>query len=95
MDALLGHWLPMGIPRGSLVERIRYGRELLMEITGRDFGYDAMQWHDHLWDTDDGGYRWARRSREKWARQVEAAINNLEWQEAVRSLLSSAKPPPG
>jgi hypothetical protein len=95
MHALLGHWLPMGMPREwSLADRIRHGREFLMQITRRDFRYDAMRWHDHLWDTDEGGYRWARRSRDKWARQVEAATSNPEWQKAVRKLEASAEPGP-
>jgi hypothetical protein len=93
MHSLLGHWLPMGMPREwSIADRIRHGREFLMRITRQDFGYDAMRWHNHLWDTDAGGYRWARRSRDKWARQVEAAISNPEWQQAVRELEASAEP---
>jgi hypothetical protein len=76
----------------SLPDRIRHGREFLVRITGRDFGYDATRWHDYLWDTGDGGYRWARRSRDKWARQVEAATRAPEWQQAVRELERRAEP---
>ncbi len=87
MHSLLGHWLPMGMSRDwSLADRIRHGREFLVRITRQDFGYDAMRWHNHLWDTDAGGYRWARRGRDKWARQVEAAVSSPEWQAAVAAL---------
>jgi hypothetical protein len=75
----------------SLADRIRHGREFLVRITRQDFGYHAMRWHDHLWDTDAGGYRWGRRSRDKWARQVEAAISTLQWQQAVRELEARAE----
>jgi hypothetical protein len=82
----------MGMPRDwSMAQRIEHGRDFLVKITRQDFRYDAMRWHDYLWDTDAGGYRWCRRSREKWARQVELAINNPEWQAAVRELEVSGK----
>ncbi|HTU19472.1 MAG TPA: hypothetical protein VMG10_15535 [Gemmataceae bacterium] len=91
MHALLGHLLPMGMPREwSMAERIRHGREFLMRITRKDFGYNAMQWHDYLWDSNEGGYRWARRSRDKWLRQVKAAISAPQWQQAVRELEANA-----
>jgi hypothetical protein len=87
MEALLGHQLKMGMPREwSNVKRIKYGREFLVKITRQDFGYDAMKWHEYLWNSDAGGYRWRRRSQEKWTRYVEAAINNPEWQKAVSEL---------
>jgi hypothetical protein len=90
MYALLGRLLPMGMPREwSLVERIQHGRNFLMQITGQDFGYNAIRWHDYLWDSNLGGYRWARRSRDKWRRQVEAAISVPEWQQAVRELAAN------
>jgi hypothetical protein len=93
MRSLLGHRLPMGMPREwSIADRVRHGRELLVLITRKDFGYDAMRWHDYLWNTDAGGYRWARRSRDKWARHVQEAISRPESQQAVRELEASAEP---
>ncbi len=66
MHAMLGYTSPMGMPCDwSLAERIQHGREFLVRITREDFGYDAMRWHNDLWDNDAGGYRWARRSRDK------------------------------
>ena len=94
MYALLGHLLPMGMPRDwSVAQRIKHGHEFLVKITHQDFGYDAMRWHDYLWDSGAGGYRWSRRSREKWARQVEAAISDPVWQEAIRELDRTATEP--
>ncbi len=87
MRSLLGQMLPMGTPdEWSMAQRIEHGRDFLVKITCQDFRYDAMRWHDYLWDTDAGGYRWCRRSREKWARQVELAINNPQWKAAVSEL---------
>ena len=89
MTSLLGQKLRMGdLGKGSLPKRIKAGREFLMRITKQDFGYDALRWHDYLWDTNAGGYRWSRRSRSKWTRYVEAAISREDWQGAVEELLS-------
>ena len=55
MAQLHGRQLPMG-PRKEVRDRVLARREFLVQITGRDFGYDAFQWHEYLWDTDAGGY---------------------------------------
>jgi hypothetical protein len=89
MYQLLGRQLPMG-PREGIRDRIRSGREFLVSITGRDFGYDALRWHEYLWDTDAGGYRWSRRSREKWARLAVTAMDDTGWRQAVQELESEA-----
>ena len=87
MEAFLGHMLDMGMPRDwSKAQRIKFGRELLVKITGRDFGYDPIQWHHYLWEVDAGGYRWSRSSENKWARYAEAALDDPEWREAVKEL---------
>lgn len=94
MAALLGHQLRMGMPRNwSIAQRIRYGRDFLMRITRQDFGYDALRWHEYLWESDAGGYRWARRSREKWRRHVEVAISRPEWQETIQELANEPSRP--
>ena len=87
MHSLLGHRLPFDTPKEwSLADLVKHGREFLVQITHQDFGYDAKSWHDYLWDSDAGGYRWGRRSREKWARQVEIAMLDPEWRQAVKEL---------
>src|SRR5262245_35103545 len=72
---------------GDLKADIRRRREWLVRIGGGpDFGYDALRWHEHLWATDAGGYKWCRRSSDKWARQVRAGMNRPGWAEAVSAL---------
>jgi len=85
MANLCGHHLPIGSP-SDLSERIRSGLEFLRRITRQDFGYNPVQWHEYLWETDAGGYRWSRRSREKWLRVAEAALADPAWLEVVRQL---------
>jgi hypothetical protein len=86
MTLLLGGFVAR-LSTGDLKADIRQGREWLLGIaSGCDFGYDALRWHEHLWTTDAGGYKWCRRSSAKWAREVQVAINRPEWAEAVRCL---------
>jgi len=87
MRFLLGISLPMGSSSNwTMAQRIRHGREQLARITGQDFGYDALRWHEHLWATDAGGYKWSRRSPDKWMRHVRAGMARPGWAQAVREL---------
>jgi hypothetical protein len=86
MALLLGRFVAR-LSTGDLKADIRRGREWLVRISGgNDFGYDALQWHNYLWSTDAGGYRWSRRSPDKWARYVHAAMKRPGWADAVRAL---------
>jgi hypothetical protein len=85
MTLLTGGFIAM-LSTGDLKRDIQRGREWLVETTGEDFGYDALRWHEYLWETDAGGYRWSRRSAEKWARHVRAGMSRPGWAEAVREL---------
>jgi hypothetical protein len=85
MRLLLGQFVAR-LSTGDLKADIRHGREWLVNIAGQDFGYDALRWHDYLWDSDAGGYRWERRSRDKWAREALLAMGNPAWQQAVQEL---------
>ena len=76
--------------RGGLGESIRQGRNRLTRITRQDFGYDAVRWHEYLWETDAGGCRWCRRSPEKWLRHVRAGMARPGWAEAVAELMAEA-----
>lgn len=83
MYGLLGEWLPMGMPDDqSLADRIRDGREFLVELAGLDLGYDATAWHEHLCATDDGGYCWSNKHLE-FPKRISAAMSNPEWKAAI------------
>ncbi len=88
MTLLLGG-LATPLSSGNLKADIQSGRDWLVEITGQDFGYDALRWHEYLWETDAGGYRWSRRSSDKWARHVRAGMSRSGWAEAVQELEGS------
>lgn len=48
-------------PSSRLKDRIAYGRRLLVQFTGQDFGFDLQKWHDYLQQSDAGGYRWSNK----------------------------------
>jgi hypothetical protein len=86
MHGLLGHQLPMGVPRDwSLAERIRHGHDFLVRIARVDLGYEPQAWHEHLRATNAGGYRWGNKHL-GFPRQIAAALVNPDWQAAVASL---------
>ena len=74
--------LPM-MRYGSLAEGIARGRQQLARMTGRDFGYDLMAWHNHLVESNVGGYRSAGRHG-GYPDAIQRALGNREWQAAVR-----------
>lgn len=86
MSLLLGGFVARQ-STGNIKTDIRRGREWLVRIAdGQDFGYDALRWHDYLWLTNLGGYKWSRRSPDKWMRHVRAGMARPGWAEAVREL---------
>jgi hypothetical protein len=86
MAMLLGEWLPMGMPvEWTVAERIRRGREYLVELAKEDFGYDLHAWHDYLRATNAGGYRWSN-GHLGMPRRIEAALASAEWRAAVAGL---------
>jgi hypothetical protein len=95
MPAQIGMWLFLGtaLPNGlgrnqTIAERIETGRAWLMKCTRQDFGYDALHWHEYLWETNAGGYKSSRRDYEKWRRVVSDAAQRPEWVAAVSELQS-------
>ena len=86
MHGLLGHLLPMGMPRDeSLADRIRSGHEFLVDLAGVDLGYDPQVWHEYLRSTGVGGYRWSNKHL-GFPRRIAAAVADPEWQAAITSL---------
>jgi hypothetical protein len=68
----------------SLPVRIGRGHDFLVKITGEDFGYDLLGWHNHLKVTRQGGYAYGRNIA--LPRIMKAALESSEWQEATRTL---------
>ena len=83
---ICGEALPR-VRDASLPERVREGHDFLVQITGRDFGYDLRAWHDYLKESRDGGYTYGRNI--VLPRIMQAALRSPEWQEAVRDLQTS------
>ena len=93
---LLGERLPMGTPdEWSLVDIIRGGHELLVDIAKVDLGYDPQKWHDHLRATNAGGYRWSNKHL-GFPKQIAEALANEEWRVVVEQLSrpAAARPLP-
>src|SRR5262245_49504021 len=78
MTLLLGGFVAR-LSTGDLKADLQQGRDWLKRITKQDFGHDVMRWHDYLWESDAGGYKWCRRSKERWAREILRAMNQPEW----------------
>ena len=61
---------------------------MLRELTGKDFGYDLVAWHNHLKDLREGGYTWGRNIT--LPRIMKAALASTEWQNVVEGLKDEA-----
>jgi hypothetical protein len=85
---LMGEDLP-SLPEADTVERMRRGREALVSITGQDFGFDLVRWHEHLRETDAGGYRWSNKHL-GMPRQIAVTLANAEWQDARKQIEKKA-----
>src|SRR5262245_32750237 len=64
--------------------RVQQGHDLLVSITGKDFGYDLVAWHNHLKESRQGGYTYGRNVT--MPRIMQSALGSAEWREAVRGL---------
>ena len=86
MQALLGAFLPMGMPRDwTMRQRVKHGHDYLVTLARVDLGYDPLAWHDHLRETNAGGYRWSNKHI-GIPKQIQLAKARPEWQEAVAEL---------
>ena len=63
-------------------EGIARGRQWLVRITQQDFGYDLRAWHDHLTETNAGGYKWSNKHR-GYPKQIESILADADWQSDV------------
>ena len=76
---------PFAVSPESFKDRLLRGRELLVQLTGKDFGFDLQAWHDHLKVSRDGGYTWGRNI--VFPKIMKAAIQSPEWRAAVECLV--------
>jgi hypothetical protein len=81
---------PFAGPPVSLEGRLRQGRELFVQMTGKDFGFDLQFWHDHLRVSREGGYTFGRNIA--LPRIMRKAIESPKWRKAVAALSLSAGP---
>jgi hypothetical protein len=89
-------FLGMDVPRGStgdLRRDVAYGHGLLVDIVGRDLGFDPLAWHEHLCTSNAGGYRW-RDSHLDYPDLIREAQANARWR-AVIDELQARKPSGG
>ena len=60
------------------------GRRMLIDITGKDYGYDLQKWHDHLKESREGGYTW--QDTIDLPKVMKEALASKEWHEVVQRL---------
>lgn len=73
----------------DLKSRIKFGHDWLVSLSGKDFGYDLVAWHEYLKESRDGGYTWGRNV--VLPRIMKSALASEEWQAAVREITTPAK----
>jgi hypothetical protein len=81
---ICGEGVPHSTWPKSRVERLRQGRDMLVRITKKDFGFDLQAWHEHLKVSREGGYTYNRNVA--LPRIMQKALESPEWREAVESL---------
>ena len=86
---ICGEHLPFVSGEESFEQRIQHGRATLIQISGTDFGYDLQAWHDHLKQSRQGGYTYARTI--KLPLIMKAALQSSEWQRAVERLTAARR----
>jgi GrpB-like predicted nucleotidyltransferase (UPF0157 family) len=67
-----------------LKERIREGRGMLCDLSGKDFGYDLAKWHEHFKESREGGYTWGRHI--VLPKIMKQALARESWRKAVAEL---------
>ena len=85
---MLGEWLPM-VPEQTILERIQSGHTFLVKITGQDFGFEPLQWHEYLQKTDAGGGIVRENKHLGIGKDIKKAVKNPEWRAAVKQLIEA------
>ena len=82
MSLMIRGSLPM-MRYSSRVEGMARGLQYLRRASRTDFGYDLRAWHEHLLETDAGGYKWSNNYR-AYPKQIESALSDPEWLAAAQ-----------
>lgn len=88
MSLLIHGGLPM-MRHPTRAEGIARGRQSLIRITEKDFGYDLHAWHEHLIATNAGGYKWSNIHR-GFPSEIEKALRDVDWQHDVELAVSES-----
>ena len=78
------------VGKADVKERIKLGRDWLVRISGKDFGYDLAAWHQYLKESRDGGYTWGRNIL--LPRIMKSALASGKWRDAVRQMGAEMNP---
>ncbi len=87
MSLMIRGSLPM-MRYSSRAEGMARGLQYLRRASRTDFGYDLRAWHDHLIETDAGGYKWSNKHR-SYPKQIETALLDPEWLAAAHEAEAS------
>jgi len=92
VELICGNELPRfgeaGLENVTLAERIEKGRKWLVEVSGKDFGYDLVAWHDYLKESRSGSYTWRRNI--VLPKVMKEALASEDWQAALKTLQASS-----
>ena len=75
---------PFAPTSDDICERMQEGHDDLVQMTGKDFGYDLQSWHDHLKESRECGYTYGRNI--VLPKMMKAALESPEWQNAAKKL---------
>lgn len=70
----------------GIVSRVKQGHDMLVKLSGKDFGYDLAARHAYLKLSRDGGYTWGRNIL--LPRVMKKALAFNEWHEAISKIQS-------
>ena len=88
MRMMLGYNLP-NLKYRDTRELVLSGRQELSRITGQDFRYDVVKWHEYLVSTNDGGYTFDD-GHERLHEMILESLDSEEWSSVVTELGAEA-----
>ena len=68
----------------DIAERMKHGHDQLVQMTGKDFGYDLQAWHDDLKLSRANGCGYTYGRNIILPKILQAALESPEWQAAAK-----------